>query len=149
MLILGATIPILRRAPLYLNSPLRCISIPSSRQIESEIRKLIDAKEYQQALGVFDQHVSRSTDVTWTLALKACTKLRDVQRGKEIHRQLAQRSLRNPSVQTSLIHFYSMFSSLNLSQYVRSSSAISWCQSRSADLYIDRSKDSLHVRCHV
>ena len=114
MLIVTASISILRRAPRNHHAPLRWITGLSSRQIESRMKKLIDTKEYEQVLNLFDRHASSSTDITRTLALKACTKLHDAQRGRKIHRLLSDQSLRNSSIQTSLIHFYSTLSLLNL-----------------------------------
>ena len=64
-------------------------------------------KQYQKALDLFDQQSKMSSDFTITMALKACTKLNDYQRGINIQRQLSSKSLENPFIQTSLIHFYS------------------------------------------
>jgi sensor histidine kinase regulating citrate/malate metabolism len=80
-----------------------------STNVDSTMKKLIDVQQYHEALHVFDEHShSKSlSDISFNLALKACTKLRSYQRGTEIHRQLSSQSLANPFIQSSLIHFYS------------------------------------------
>jgi hypothetical protein len=69
--------------------------------------KLIDSKQYRNALDIFDQQPELSSDIAINLTLKACTKLNDYQRGFNIQRQLSLKSLKNPFIQTSLIHFCS------------------------------------------
>lgn len=86
------------------------ISFPassSSNTPQSSMKQLIDAKRYAEALHMYQQSSQRPTDYDSTMALKACTKLRDFSAGARIHRQLSAKTLRNPFVQTSLIHFYS------------------------------------------
>ena len=99
MCILSANISLLQRPRLRVH--------PSPRWIESTMEELIDIREYEQALNLFDPHSSSSTDIARTVPLKACTKLHDTQRGRKIHRLLSDQSLRNSSIQTSLTHFYS------------------------------------------
>ncbi|CAF5123931.1 unnamed protein product, partial [Rotaria sp. Silwood1] len=70
------------------------------------MKKLIDSRQYKQALDLFDRQLQMSTNVTFTLALKACSQLNDHQWGVRIHEQLSLKSLKDPFLQTSLIHFY-------------------------------------------
>jgi hypothetical protein len=79
----------------------------STINLNATMKKLISSRHYKQALDLFDQEYPRCTDATFTLALKACTKLGDHQRGVRIHQQLSSQLLRNPFIQASLIHFYS------------------------------------------
>jgi hypothetical protein len=88
----------------------RCLSIvpsASSRELESSMKRLTESGQYRQALDLFDQYSSNFTSIAWTQALKACAKLRDRERGIEIHRQLRGEALQDPFLQTSLLHFYS------------------------------------------
>ena len=71
------------------------------------MKDLIDARRYKDALDLFERQSQISTDATLNLALKACTKLADRERGARIHRQLSSKSHANPFIQTSLLHFYS------------------------------------------
>jgi hypothetical protein len=71
------------------------------------MKKLIDSKQYQKALDLFQQQSGPRTDVFVNMALKACTKLHDHQCGINIEKQLTSHSRNNPFIQTSLIHFYS------------------------------------------
>jgi len=71
------------------------------------MKKLIDSKQYQKALDVFDKQSKMLTDFDINMALKSCSKLHDYQRGIKIHQQLSSNSLNNCFIQTSLIHFYS------------------------------------------
>ncbi|CAF1150597.1 unnamed protein product [Didymodactylos carnosus] len=70
------------------------------------MKKLIQCRQYKEVLDLFDRQSQVSTDATHTLALKACAKLRDRERGIRIHRQLSSQALQDPFIQTSLIHFY-------------------------------------------
>jgi len=79
----------------------------SSKVLTSTMKKLIDAKQYQEALNVFDQQSEMSTDFHFNMALKACAHLHNYQYGKKIHQQLSSNSLNNPFIQSSLINFYS------------------------------------------
>ena len=79
----------------------------SSIKLNSAMQKLISSGQYKEALDFFDRQLPMCTDVTFTLALKVSTKLCDHHRGIRIHQQLSSKSLQNPFIQTSLIHFYS------------------------------------------
>jgi hypothetical protein len=71
------------------------------------MKKLIDSKQYQKALDLFQQQSKLPTDISVNMALKACTKLHDYQRGINIEKQLSSHSRNDPFIQTSLIQFYS------------------------------------------
>jgi len=71
------------------------------------MKKLIDSKQYQKALDLFQQQSKLRTDISVNMALKACTKLHDYQRGINIEKQLSSHSRNDPFIQTSLIQFYS------------------------------------------
>jgi hypothetical protein len=102
---------------------IRCLYTISQRKLEyssissslnatkfnSNLKQLIDRRLYKEALDLFDREFRLSTGVTYTLALKACTKLFDHQRGIRIHQQLSSQLLEHPIIRTSLIHFYSKF----------------------------------------
>ena len=72
-----------------------------------KMKELIDSRRYQDALNLFDQPSAASNEISVNLALKACTKLGHRQRGMQIHQNLSSKSLHNPFIQASLIHFYS------------------------------------------
>lgn len=91
----------------------------SSMQINAEMKKLIDARRYQDVLALFTRQSRVSSDVTFNLALKACSNLGDRKRGIDIHRQLSPQALRNPFIQTSLIHFYSEVNVIHSKQSAR------------------------------
>ena len=73
------------------------------------MKRLIDFRRYEEVLVLFNQcSQSKSlTDISLNLALKACAKLGDHQRGIQIHQKLSFQSLQNPFIQSSLINFYS------------------------------------------
>ncbi|CAF1100411.1 unnamed protein product [Didymodactylos carnosus] len=86
----------------------RYFSIISSSPIKlnATMKKLIESRQYKEVLDLFDRQSQVFTDSTLTLALKACAKLCDRERGIRIHRQLSSQALRDSFTQTSLIHFY-------------------------------------------
>jgi hypothetical protein len=77
--------------------------------IETEMKKLNDEKEFLKAIALFDKHKQQEipTDRSFVQALKACTRLGDVKRGVNIHKELSNHSLNNIYIQSALIHFYS------------------------------------------
>lgn len=82
-------------------------SIASSVKLNSTIQKLINSKQYKEALDLFDQKFETCTDYTINMAIKACTALNDHTRGINIQQKLSSNSLNNSYIQTSLIQFYS------------------------------------------
>ena len=77
--------------------------------VEIEMKRLNDTKQCSQALTLFDQVQRRQMprDQVIVQALKACTRLKDLQYGVNIHKKLSNRSLNNSFIQSTLIHFYS------------------------------------------
>ncbi|CAF1584718.1 unnamed protein product, partial [Adineta ricciae] len=96
----------------------RCVFLPlneistfittrySSTTLNARMKKLIDSKQFRHALDIFDKQSHAADDFALNMALKACSNLPDYRRGLEIVRQLSPKSLNNPFIQTSLIHFY-------------------------------------------
>jgi len=68
------------------------------------MKKLIDSKQYRKALNLFDEQSEISFDFTISLALKACTKLNDRQRGNKIQQQLSPKSLKHYSFSFTVNH---------------------------------------------
>ena len=83
------------------------ISSSSSIIVNSTMKKLIDSRQYRNALVLFDEQSQMNTDFDINMALKACTKLQDYERGMKMEQQLSSHSRNNLFIQTSLIHFYS------------------------------------------
>ena len=77
------------------------------RNFGESMKVLIDQKKYQQALNLFNQNATSASDVAINLALKACTKLKNFEYGRNIHQQLSSEKINNPFIKTSLIHLYS------------------------------------------
>ncbi|CAF1336518.1 unnamed protein product [Adineta steineri] len=68
-------------------------------------------KQFKKTLELFDKYTKNNTKTfssyIITQALKACTHLGDLERGKTIHRHLISSSTKNDLyVTTSLIHLY-------------------------------------------
>ena len=78
-----------------------------SIKLNLNMKNLIASQQYQEALDLFDKNQPLTTNITHTLALKAATKSVNYERGVDIHRQLSTKSLEDPFLLTSLIHFYS------------------------------------------
>ena len=88
--------------------PSKSSTATTTTALESTMKKLTESRHYQQVLDLFGQQSPiPTTSTALTLALKACTKRRDWERGIRLHRELSTQSLRDPYVQTALIHFYS------------------------------------------
>ena len=77
------------------------------RKLDLMMKQLIGSRRYKDAVDLFEKQSQISTDITTNLALKACTKLNDRERGIRIHQQLSSKSQANPFIQASLLHFYS------------------------------------------
>lgn len=75
--------------------------------LNSNMKQLIDSGQYQKALDLFYVKHQEANEVTFNLALKTCTKLKNFERGESICQQLSPKLLNNPFIQPSLIHFYS------------------------------------------
>ena len=81
----------------------------SSTELYAQMKKLIDSKQFRHALDIFNKQSHVADDLALNMALKACSNLQDYRRGLEIVRQLSPKSLNNPFIQTSLLHFYSEY----------------------------------------
>lgn len=97
-----------------LNASRPAKTVATNLKIEIEMKRLNDQRQFCEALVLFDklQHREVQNDRTIVQALKACTGMRDLKRGVNIHSQLSNRSSNDPYIQSALIHFYS---ELNLS----------------------------------
>ncbi|CAM4834547.1 unnamed protein product [Rotaria magnacalcarata] len=85
------------------------------------MKKLIDSQQYRRALEFFDRQLSICNNMTFNLALKACSKLNDYQYGIRIHQQLSVKALNDKFIQTSLIHFYMQCHDIDQAQKIFSS----------------------------
>ena len=90
---------------------LRAIVNSSQLNIELEMIRLNERKQFTKTLDLFDKHQHRGTltDRIIVQALKACTQLGSLERGQNIHKRLSSQLKNGIYVQTSLIHFYSKF----------------------------------------
>ena len=110
-------------------------SLPSAaqntpRKVDLMMKQLIDSRRYKDALDLFEKQSQISTDITMNLALKACTKLNDRERGVRIHQRLSPTSRNNPFIQASLLHFYSEWQSpllLTTLTLINAGWAERWC----------------------
>ena len=70
-----------------------------------------DKREFEKVLNLFDQwneqKDQRSLSMVITQALKACTRMRNLQRGMKIHQSISSDIKGNTFILASLIHFYS------------------------------------------
>ena len=85
-------------------------SSPSSvswNDVELKMKQLIDSKQYVEVLNLYHEQCQSSSKIILNLALKACTKLGDYERGTRIHQQISAQLIQDSFIQTSLIHFYS------------------------------------------
>ncbi|CAF1305070.1 unnamed protein product [Rotaria sordida] len=81
-------------------------SISSPAHLNSTIKKLIDTKQYKQAVDLCYQNLEKCTNYTISIAINACNILNDYQRGIDIKEKISSNSLQNSYIQTSLIRFY-------------------------------------------
>ena len=61
-------------------------SSSTTTKLDFSMKKLIDSKQYQKALDLFQEQSKLPTDISVNMALKACTKLHDYQRGINIEK---------------------------------------------------------------
>ena len=77
------------------------------------MKSLNDNKQFKKALELFDKHkenkIKRLSSLIITQALKACTHLGELQRGKAIHHLISSRIKNDIYISASLIHLYSKF----------------------------------------
>ncbi|CAF1145535.1 unnamed protein product [Adineta steineri] len=89
----------------------RSVTIQSNSHLSTQMKLLNDNKQFKKALALFDKHTKNNAEIfsssIITQALKACTHLRDLERGKTIHRHLISSRTKNDLyTTTSLIHLY-------------------------------------------
>ncbi|CAM4819679.1 unnamed protein product [Rotaria magnacalcarata] len=84
-------------------------SISSSMKLNATLKKLLDSKQYKEALDLFDQKFEICTDFTIDMAIKACTISKDYKRGFNIQKRLSSNPLNNPFIQVSLIRLYKTY----------------------------------------
>ncbi|CAF1421264.1 unnamed protein product [Adineta ricciae] len=88
----------------------RSTIIRFASNIGDRLKKLNESKQFQRTLQLFHQHQKNNNEIlsslTITQALKACTHLKDIQRGKAIHDLVSSRTKDDHYIVTSLIHMY-------------------------------------------
>jgi hypothetical protein len=79
--------------------------------VDIEMKRLNDTKQFSKALAMFDEVQRREIpqDRAVVQALKACTAVKDLKRGVNIHSKLSNRSKNDAYIQPTLINFYSQF----------------------------------------
>jgi pentatricopeptide repeat protein len=75
------------------------------------MKRLNDAGQFSKALTLFDELERREIprDQAIVQALKACTRMRLLERGVNIHKKLSNRSKSDKFIQSTLVSFYSQF----------------------------------------
>ena len=66
-----------------------------------------------EALQIYDQFANPQTTVCNLFAIKACTKLGDIWKGKEIHNRIGDKNI-DLQLANTLIHFYGQFNQIKL-----------------------------------
>ncbi|CAF4476376.1 unnamed protein product, partial [Rotaria magnacalcarata] len=99
------------------------LSISSSMKLNAALKKLLDSKQYKEALDLFDQKFEIRTDFTIDMAIKACTMSKDYKRGFNIQKRLSSNSLNNPFIQVSLIRLYMQYGDIDSATRLFSSTA--------------------------
>lgn len=89
----------------------RSVTFSSQNDITKKMKHFNDQQDFQKALSLFDLHKDqdRGTDRMFVQALKACARLKWVERGQMIHQEIPKSLLSNGYVQAALISFYSSF----------------------------------------
>jgi hypothetical protein len=98
----------------------RTATVATRLHVDIEMKRLNDTGQFSKALTLFDELERREIprDQAVVQALKACTRMRQLERGVTIHNKLSNRSKSNHFIQSALINFYSQFNlplSINLS----------------------------------
>ncbi|CAF2139675.1 unnamed protein product [Rotaria magnacalcarata] len=92
-------------------------------KLNAALKKLLDSKQYKEALDLFDQKFEICTDFTINMAIKACTMSNDYKRGFNIQKKLSSNSLNNPFIQASLIRLYMQYGDVDSATRLFSSTA--------------------------
>ena len=106
------------RCILWTRNSTRCLgSLSDITRLSKEMRNLVEKKNYQQIVSLFDQYVATNPEKLSSLivnhALKACTELNDLRRGSRIHHFILSKQQIEPRILTSLIHMYSKSNTFN------------------------------------
>ena len=106
-----------------INTSRTATATAANLNVEIEMKRLNDMGQFSKALTLFDELQRRETprDRAIVQALKACTRMKNLERGVDIHNKLSHRSTNDSYIQSALIHFYSQF---NLSRFVDLSRSI-------------------------
>ena len=90
----------------------RSTSIRSDFPLTHRMKTLNANEQYAKVLDLFEEHkqdktIQHISGYIIIQALKACTQMGDLQRGKAIHRLVSARVKSDGYILSSLIHFYS------------------------------------------
>ena len=93
--------------------PTRPISIQPKFDLGMKMKSLNDKKQFKETIQLFDQykrdHIKDSSSLVITQALKACSQLKNLQYGLNIHQNISSRLKDDVYILASLIHLYSKF----------------------------------------
>ena len=103
--------------------------------LANQMKRLKEENKFDRVLQLYDtynkdNHPKSLPSRIVTEALKACTKINDLQRAKYIHHRLSSSNQSDPYIVSSLIDFYSTFNyflSINICRIRCISSAICRC----------------------
>ncbi|CAF1205633.1 unnamed protein product [Rotaria sordida] len=88
----------------------RFVALKSDRELDAQIKSFNDKKQFKKTLELFDKYkendVKNLSSFVINQALKACTEMRDLQRGMIIHRLISSRIKTDSYITGSLIHLY-------------------------------------------
>ncbi|CAF1097661.1 unnamed protein product [Rotaria sordida] len=88
----------------------RFVALKSDRELDAQIKSFNDKKHFKKTLELFDKYkendVKNLSSFVINQALKACTEMRDLQRGMIIHRLISSRIKTDSYITGSLIHLY-------------------------------------------
>ncbi|CAF1620630.1 unnamed protein product, partial [Adineta ricciae] len=103
---------------------LRTIGRSSQLNIELEMRRFNERKQFTETLDLFDKYHNSKllTDRIIVQVLKACAQLSSLERGQNIHKKLSTQFRNDIYIQTSLIHLYMQCGRVNDAQCVFDSS---------------------------
>ena len=92
----------------------RSVTNSTNINIGKQMKMLNDKKQFEQALHLFDQNnddnsIKTCSSLTITQALKACSQIGDLQRGRMIHQLISSRVKDDSYILASLIHLYSEY----------------------------------------
>ena len=75
------------------------------------MQKLNKNRQYKKAIDLYEYEMKKEnkqkTSLAVNQALKACAELGDIERGRDIHKNLSPTMTNNPFIQATLIRLYS------------------------------------------